>query len=310
MKLSLKTLPVNKQFSRRLIAEDTWILNPFDPGLAFPRPYVLIGEKYALVIDTTYTALPLRAYIETCVTDKPLKVFSTHSHFDHTNGNGHFNDVPIYMSQYAWEEIKERRKLDAKEGRWQVYDAENNAIDLTEEEIGDYVPEILKPGDTIDLGNRILEVLPYEGCHSPGSLVLLDHNTGYLFTGDEIECGQMLVMGRGKSSSCIELLKENIDRLREGWGDQITMLCPPHNGSPIHVKFLDYLSENCQRIMDGEEGDMDVGSMTYLYNPKEDRPVEMIKAQLENPDILRSEWKGTSIVYSRQRIFKKQLENL
>jgi hypothetical protein len=87
------------------------------------------------------------------------------------------------------------------------------------------------------------------------------------------------------------------------------MICPPHNGTPIHAKMLDYLIENCERIMEGKQvGDPDVGSMSYLYNPFEDRPAEMIRRTIDDPKVLRSEWMGTSIVYNVDRIFRSQVE--
>ena len=296
--IDVNTLPVNKQFTRRLIKPDTWIINCYDPNLAAPHPHVVIGETYALLIDPTWTKLPLREYIEQYVTDKPLLVACSHGHGDHTNANWMFNDLPIYMSAYAWQEIQDRRAMDDVAGRWGGHQR------------GDYVPHIIAPGDTIDLGGRVIEVLPYVGCHSPGSLIYLDRKEGILFTGDEIECGQMLVGGRPgvKSASCVEQLRDNLVNLLEGWGDQFDMVCPPHNGSPFHAKFLEYLVENCQRILSGIEGDNDVGSMTYLYNPLEDRSPEMIRATLDNPKTKRSEWMGTSIVYNVDRVFKHQLE--
>ena len=303
----INALPINKKFNRRLVAPDTWIINPFAPNIATPRPYVVIGDEYALLIDPTYTTLPIREYVEKCVTDKPLKVLCSHSHLDHTNDNYMFEDCEIFMSAYAWEEIQARRKKEPKDGMWSQTDAEGKRVLMTKEQYGTYTPTIVGPGDKIDLGNRVLEFLPYEGIHSAGSLIALDHKTGTLFTGDEIECGQMLVMGRGNSTATIELLKENLVRLKEGWGDQIKQICPPHNGSPIHPLFLDYLIENCDRIMSGIDGEMDVGSMSYIHNPSEGRDPEQTRKILEDPDILRSEWKGTSIVYNKQKIFKKQV---
>lgn len=294
MAIDINSLPVRKQFTRRMIMPDTWIINCFDPNMGSPHPHVLIGEKYALVMDTTWTKLPLRQYIEQCVTDKPILVACSHSHGDHTDANWMFNDCPIYMSQFAWEEIQTRRANNDPNGPFGLLK-------------GDYIPLILKPGDVIDLGGREIEVLPYEGCHSPGSLIYLDRKYGVLMTGDEIEGGQMLVTGRSGMTSCIELLRENIVRIIECWGDQISVLCPPHNGSPLHRLFLDYLVENCDRIMSGIEGDNDVGSMTYLYNPASNRSPEMLKAIIDDSTIKRSEWMGTSIVYNVNHIFKSQV---
>lgn len=297
MAVDINTIPLNKQITRRLAKPDTWILNCYSPNQASPNPFVLIGDEHALVIDPTWTKFNIRKYIEDYVTDKPLWVACSHSHHDHTLANWQFDDCQFFMSEFAWDEIKARRELDDEAGKWTGFQR------------GTYVPTMLKPGDKIDLGNRELEVLPYDGCHSPGSLIFLDKKYGILFTGDEIECGQMLVSGRPGSTTSVEKLRDNIVRLIEGWGDQFDIICPPHNGTPIHAKFLEYLVENCERIMSGKQvGDMDVGSLSYLYNPFEDRSPEMIKAAIENPEVLRSEWMGTSIVYNSKRIFRSQVE--
>ena len=295
MSFDVNALPINKKFSRRLVAPDTWLINPFDPGIATPRPYVLIGDEHALVIDPTNTRLPLREYIEACVTDKPLWVADTHSHGDHVDANYMFDDCEFYMSQICWDEIQARRALNDEEGRW---------INC---ERGTYTAHVLKPGDTIDLGNRVIEVLPYVGCHAPSSLIYFDHKTGTLFTGDELETGQMLVMGQPGTKSCVEQLRENVQNLLDGWGDKIQRVCPPHNGSPIHPLFLTHLVENCDRVLSGIDGDPDVRSMSFMIGPMwENSP--MAKKWMEDPNILRSEWQGTSIVYNKTRLHKADIE--
>ena len=309
MSFDVNGLPINKKFSRRLVAPDTWIINPFDPGISTPRPYVVVGKDKAVLFDPTFTSLPIREYVEQCVTDKPLIVFCTHSHLDHTNNNYMFEDCDIYMSEYAWGEIQERRQMDNVKGNWRQTAPDGSKIWMTPEQRGTYTPKILKVGDTLDIGNgHVFEILPYVGCHSPGSLIFLDHGTGVLFTGDEIEPGQMLVMGRPGTKSCVEQLRENIQNLLDGWGDQITMVCPPHNGSPNHPLFLTYLVENCDRILSGIDGEMNIGSMSYILNPHEGRDPAQVQKLMDDPDILRSEWKGTSIVYNRTRLHKADIE--
>ncbi len=301
MAIDVNTLPLNKQITRRLAKPDVWILNCYDPNQASPHPHVIVGDKLTAVIDPTWTLFNVRKYVEDYVSDKPIIVLCSHSHHDHTNANWMFDDLPIYMSEYAWGEIQNRRALPDDQAKWGGHKK------------GTYVPRILKVGDTIDLGGHVLEVLPYDGCHSPGSLIYLDRKAGILFTGDEIECGQMLVAGRPGSTTSVEKLRDNIVRIIEGWGDQFDMVCPPHNGTPFHAKFLDYLVENCERIMEAHKrgenmGTGDVGSMSYLYNPYEDRGPEQIKAAIENPLTYRSEWMGTSIVYNIQRVFRSEAE--
>jgi glyoxylase-like metal-dependent hydrolase (beta-lactamase superfamily II) len=278
--------PLRKQFSLRLAKPDTWIVNCYSPSLEAPHPHVLIGGTYTLVIDTTDTPYDLRSYLTQYVTDQPIKVASTHSHGDHTLGNGLFNDCEIYMSAPAWQEIRESREKGWTDPRQQGHI------------MGDYVPTILKPGDVIDLGGRELEVLPYKPCHSPTSLIYLDRTYGILFPGDEIDSGQINMWNMS-----VEDFRENMVSLKQRAGD-FDMICPAHNGTPMHAKILDYYIENCDRILSGIEGDMDKGSTSYLLNPFESRPPKLAQQRRWDPDIRRSEWKGTALNYNIHKIFR------
>ncbi len=286
-----KSMPVNKQFMRILIKPDTWLLNGISLDNAAPHPHVVEGDKYAAIIDTTDLDLELRKYIEECVTQKPLIVVSSHSHGDHTANNYMFEDCPIYMSEVAWEEIKQNR--------------ENPNPRMTGWAKGTYTPITVKDGDIIDLGGRQLECIKFCGCHSPSSMVYLDTKYGCLFTGDEFEGGQVLIMGGGpgKSNNCIELYRDNLLDLKRRVDGRATIICPPHNGSAIDILLLDYMIENCERILAGHEGMKDVRSMTFGLNPHGYNIDGFV-----NDDIRRSEWMGTSIVYSKSRIFYRDVQ--
>ena len=287
----VSTYPLSKQFSARLVKPNTWAIYPFNPSSDTPRPHVLIGEDYALVIDPTDTTLPLRRYIETYITDKPLKVLNTHSHGDHTLANWQFDDCEIFMSEIAWEEIRERRK------NWD----ENPK--LKDFPAGTYVPTIVKVGDTLDLGGRILEFIPYHNCHAPSSIVTLDKTMGILFSGDEIAPGQINIWG-----TPVETFRSNMLSLLAR-RDEFDIICPAHNGTPIHADTLNYFVENCDRVMAGVEGDMDKGSTSYLLNPFEPRSPESVLRRRFDPEIRRSEWMGTAINYNIHLIWNSQLKD-
>jgi glyoxylase-like metal-dependent hydrolase (beta-lactamase superfamily II) len=53
------------------------------------------------------------------------------------------------------------------------------------------VTDALADGDTIDLGDRVFEVVHLPG-HTPGSAALFDHASGVLFTGDVLYDGELL----------------------------------------------------------------------------------------------------------------------
>jgi len=76
------------EFVCRYFAKDTWQIS----GSACDC-YLLIGEKEAVMIDAGSYDENIREFAQT-LTEKPVnKVINTHSHFDHTGGNGYFQQI-------------------------------------------------------------------------------------------------------------------------------------------------------------------------------------------------------------------------
>lgn len=298
--MKVDDLPLKRRFSMRLIAPDTWVIDCYSEEGGIANPHLLLGKKAALVIDTADARQPLRDYLQQYITgDLPILVASTHSHFDHTGNNGQFNDCPIYMSQIAWEEIQRQRETGFFEK-----EKKNQYIQ------GDYIPNIIQEGDRIDLGDREIEVISFGGCHSSGSIAFLDHKHGLFFPGDELESGQALMQGDDRGGeNCVERMRDNILHL-SSWKSEIKMVCSPHNGSPMDPQIIDFYLENCERILRGIEGSREIGSFTYLLGPNETRPAEKVQRLLHDPYTRRSEWKGSSIIYSTNRVYYTQIKNL
>lgn len=287
-------LPLKKQFSMRLAKPNTWIIVPYSPsGIESPKPHLLIGEKYALLIDPTDTPLDLRSYIQQNITDKPLLVANTHSHRDHTYANYLFDDCTIYMSEICQQELRHRRQnppplkpVDAALGMSHI--SQNDGT-------------VVRPGDVIDLGGREIEVVGgFTPCHAPSSLMYLDRTMGILFTGDEIDPGQINMWNQP-----VETFRQNIVNLLAR-RNEFDIICAPHNGTPMHADVLNYYLQNCDRIMSGIEGDPDVGSMSYLLNPFESRSRDTIESRRWDPATRRSEWMGTAINYNVNLIFNQR----
>lgn len=287
-------LPLRKQFSMRLAKPDTWVIAPYSPsGMESPKPHLLVGQTHALLIDPTDTPFDLRSYIRQYITDKPLLVANTHSHRDHTYANYLFDDCTIYMSEICQKDLRANR------ANPRLRDTDI-ALGMTKVSQNDGT--VVHPGDIIDLGGRQIEVLGnFTPCHAPSSLMYLDRTMGILFTGDEIDPGQINMWNQP-----VETFRQNIVNLIQR-RDEFDMICAPHNGTPMHAKCLDYYLENCDRIMSGIEGDLDVGSMSYLLNPFETRDPETIEARRWDPVTRRSEWMGTAINYNVDLIFNYQL---
>lgn len=280
----MKRFEEERDFTRRLIRPDTWYIHGRADSAV---TYLLIGREKALVIDPGQNRNNIREYIEG-ITSLPLIAANTHGHFDHTASNGDFRDCPIYISRHDAAICKK------------VFPRENPA-----DYNFDYEPISIPDGFIIDLGERVVEAIAL-GCHSPGSMLYLDHGYGILFAGDEIESGQVLIQGYDREDACVEKYRDNLLKLRKR-KEQIDLICPAHNGAPLDSDMIDILIENCERIIEGVEGKMDISSPTYLglEDPREEKTKKRL---LEDPTIRRSEWKGSSIIYSADRIRKTDLK--
>lgn len=180
--------------------------------------HLLVGEEKALLIDTGYGEGNFREIVES-ITDKPVMVVNTHGHFDHTGGNGWWEEA--WMSEGA---VASARVPFSKEQQ-QWYDAKPHR---------EYQIHILKDGDIIDLGGKIVEVLSIPA-HHEGSIALLDKTDRLLFTGDEMEAGQVLLFVRDHNLSRNQVVaahKKNMEKLAERRAEY-DFICPAHNGTML-----------------------------------------------------------------------------
>jgi glyoxylase-like metal-dependent hydrolase (beta-lactamase superfamily II) len=136
--------------------------------------YLLIGSKQALLIDTGDIAdpsiMPLESTVMSLLPGEadakiPLIVAHSHGHLDHRAGDPQFERVSgVRLVLSDRDHVREYFAFHA----W----PEGNA--------------------QIDLGDRIIDVLPAPG-HHPAQLVYYDRNTGMVFSGDFLLPGRLLV---------------------------------------------------------------------------------------------------------------------
>lgn len=200
-----------KLFGKWCIREGIWaITNRWQNFM-----YLLIGSERALLIDTGYGEGNLRAVVEE-ITDKPVTVINTHGHFDHTGGNGWWPKV--LMAQPAAAIC--RHPFTEEQRRWR--DAKPYP---------DYEISFVREGDRIDLGGRELEVLEIPA-HQEGSIALLDRTDRMLFTGDELESGQVLLFVQTSKQTIAQAAaahRANMEKLLAR-RSEYDYLCPAHNG--------------------------------------------------------------------------------
>ncbi len=263
-------------FSARFIGRDTWLIR--GEGC---DSYLVIGDDEALMIDSGCAAENIRAFAGT-LTDRPLRcVVNTHSHFDHTGGNGWFERI------YATDGIARSAKntLGAPRGRYRL----------------DYGFTLVADGAVIPLAGRPIEVIELN-CHSPGDIALMDVKSGTLFCGDEAESGQVLLLPgyaektgqiHAAPAAAVETYLRAVEKLRAR-ADAFDRLCPAHNGSPLPTVYLDWFRALCGEIMGGLEGDGDCASPTYRR--------DVLHFPFPEADYRRARHAGASLVFNRRLI--------
>jgi len=147
--------------------------------------FLILGDERALLFDTGLGIGDMAALVAE-LTDLPVSVLNSHSHYDHIGGNHQFADVWALDHPYrrareqglAASEVSEAVAPD-----W-ISQPLPEGFDPGSYAIAPYrVTRRVRSGEVLELGGRRLEVLATPG-HAPDSLCLLDRDNGLLFTGD------------------------------------------------------------------------------------------------------------------------------
>ena len=199
--------------------------------------YLLEGRERALLIDTGYGCGDLRKYVERLMA-KPIVVVNTHGHPDHTGGNGWWQEVHMHSDAAA-----DIANMPPLPGRRQLL-------------WPDYTKVFVEEGFLFDLGGRVVEVIEIPA-HASGSIALLDRGTCMLFSGDEIEAGQVLLFDYHANDRAAFMVKvenhlHNMLKLKSR-ETEFSFICPSHNGAPIALSHIDDFIELDRALLEGRQ---------------------------------------------------------
>lgn len=201
-------------FGKWKLKTDTWVLTNRWSNFM----YLLIGREKALLLDSGYGEGNLRELVEQ-ITDKPVMVMNTHGHFDHTGGNAWWSEA--WMTRDAVP--LSRQTFEPLHDVW-----------LSTKPHRDYRENIVRDGDKFDLGGRVVEVISVPA-HSESSIALLDSAARLLFTGDELESGQVLLfstLGGDTVHQLAQRHRANMQKLKAR-RSEYDFICPAHNGTML-----------------------------------------------------------------------------
>ena len=243
---------------KHVVAMDdaTWRIEEGN-GSARVYCYVLAGKTSSVVIDTGLGILDIRDIAEK-LTRLPLIVVNTHGHLDHVSRNYQFERV--YLSPADEEVFRAHTSYDVRYGFIKGLLGEKHlpgwlvrlplirgrvrrlcSVPVRENRVP------IADGDTIDLGGRTLRAIATPG-HTTGSICLLDMQRRWLYTGDTVCAGGVLL--HFDHSAGVETFLASIRRLMQ-LRESYDLMWPAHSTLPLKPEKLEEYAACAEAILAG-----------------------------------------------------------
>jgi hydroxyacylglutathione hydrolase len=232
-------------FAVKKIARDLWAIS--DHG--WDTCYLVCGTKRAILIDSTWGVGKLKECVDR-LTRLPVEVVQTHGHSDHVCGSHEFGrvhiarpDIPLLKSSYTKEArvgiARNFKKVLAKNG-------------ISSEAIAAARLQKIMPvsdGRIFDLGKRKLKTIAIPG-HTGGCIALFEENEGWLFTGDSVLCGTVIL--DSPASKPVAVYRNSLKKL-ESLGKAVKQVLPGHNTTPLSRSIIHLLGKGAQAVLNGNK---------------------------------------------------------
>lgn len=211
--------------------------------------YLILGEERALLFDTGLGIGDIHTVVGG-LTELPVVVLNSHSHYDHIGGNYQFDfiygpDHPYTRSRMQGLDHEMVKEAVAPGWIWKPlpvgFEPENFANP------GYEIDEFVTEGSIIDLGGRQLEVLLTPG-HAPDSLCLLDRDGHLLFTGDTFYPAPLYTHIDGSSFTDYRTSAHRLAAM----APLVTHLLPGHNEGLLGSEYLVRMADAFDAVARGE----------------------------------------------------------
>jgi len=152
--------------------------------------YLIVGSETSVLLDTGNGIGNIKAIVGQ-LTDKPVQVINSHSHFDHIGGNYQFDEILSVSTAFTLSRTDGLRsdELSMEVSQEAICTALPKGVTQQNHQTRPWsISRTIGDGDVLDIGGRTLEVLQVPG-HTDDSIVLLDRDAGFLWSGDSFYAG-------------------------------------------------------------------------------------------------------------------------
>lgn len=225
--------------------------------------YLIVGDERALLIDTGTGAVSMKAAVET-LTDRPILLLNSHSHWDHVGSNSEFTDIAIHRAE-AHELAHQYSRADIEDffGEGALLGPLPAGRTIDSITIDASTPtQILDGGETFDLGGRTITALHTPG-HAPGLLSLLDEANGVLFSTDTAYPGPLYAYS---DETDLETYIRSMTLLTD-LAPSLRYVHPSHNADLMPAELLPRMRDALVEVANGKAPDaVDERRATYNYD--------------------------------------------
>ncbi len=246
---------MNDWFTVDKIDESTWCISEYRHWEE-THCYLLNGMERSLLIDTGLGICNIYDVV-TRLASKPVSAAATHIHWDHIGGHQYFPDFYAHGEELDW--LQGGFPLPIETVRAMVLDRCDppEDFDVSQYTLFQGTPaRILRDGDIIDLGGRVVEVLHTPG-HSPGHLCFWEEAGGYLFTGDLVYQDTLLAYYPSTDPDAYRASLERISEL------PVKRVFPAHHSLDIGPELIFRMRDAFREL--NAKGLLHHGSGTFDY---------------------------------------------
>ena len=211
--------------------------------------WLILGEERALLFDTGNGIGDIGAVVAN-LTNLPVSVINSHSHFDHIGGNHQFDRILSVSMPFSLARAKgfQTDELLAEVSPDALCKALPDGLEPGEHRMRRYaIVDKLDDGDRIDLGGRTLEVVLIPG-HTPDAIALIDREAGFLWSGDSFYEGPIWLFA---PETDLAAYRSSVARLA-ALADGLEAVFPAHNTPLADPRLLLDLQEKLDLVLSGQ----------------------------------------------------------
>lgn len=218
--------------------------------------YLIVGTETSVLFDTGNGIGDIKSVVDQ-LTDKPVLVINSHSHFDHIGGNYQFDTVLSVATPFTLKRTDGIRseELSIEVSPQALCTSLPEGVSPESHQIRSFsIRQTIEDGEIIDIGGRSLEVVRVPG-HTDDAIALLDRQAGFLWSGDSFYEGAIWLFF---PETDLVAYRDSVAKFA-ALAPDLKAVFPAHNTPKADPEILISLHENLNEVLDGDVKPVPVG---------------------------------------------------